>query len=150
MAQQSTTEPREALKVQGKVTREQQKRVERVIEVRQRALGRRDRRLARAHSLPAIEQEDDALVALVLVFARDQLAGARRRLPVDLPGRVANAVIAQLQEVESLAAPPPLQHADLREPMIGGEQRVLRDLGEVRVHAHFAGGAGDHDTLPQP
>ena len=27
MAQQSTTEPREALKVQGKVTREQQKRV---------------------------------------------------------------------------------------------------------------------------
>ena len=46
--------------------------------------------------------------------------------------RVALAVFAQLVELHALAAPAHLQHADLRQAVVGGEQRVLRQRAEVR------------------
>ena len=79
----------------------------------------------------------------------DELAHARGRLPVDLAQRVALAIFAQLVEVEALAAPPPLQHADLRQAVVRGEQRELRQRGEVRVHARRRRLADAAADLPQ-
>src|SRR6516165_5008287 len=90
--------------------------------------------LARAHALTAVQHEDDLLIALVLIFPRDELSKARRRLPVDLPRAIALPVFAQLVKLQSLAAAAALEHADLREPVVAREQCVLGDLGEVRIH----------------
>jgi len=79
----------------------------------------------------AIEQEHHLLVTLVLVFARDQLAVARGRLPVDPGERVAVAVLAQLVEVETLAAPLALAHTEQAQAVVGREQHVVRDPGEI-------------------
>ena len=80
---------------------EQHQRVERGVEVAAAALRRA---FVGAHPAPAVEQEDDALVALVLVLANDRAAVAQRRLPVDVADRVAGAVVGELLEVGAAAA----------------------------------------------
>ena len=47
-----------------------------------------------AHAAATVEHENDPLVSLLLVFARDQLMAARSRLPIDLPQQVALAKFA--------------------------------------------------------
>jgi hypothetical protein len=101
-----------------------------MVEVRQIAV-------AGAHAGTAVEQEDDLLVALVGVLARDQAADARAGFPVDLPRRVVLAVVAQLLELHSLTAPPPLQDADLRQAVVGRQQRVVGDAREIREDPHL-------------
>ena len=63
-----------------------------MVEVRQVAV------LA-AHAAAAVEQEEDLLVAFVLVFAGDRRAFASGGLPVDLAQGVAVAEFAQLVEL---------------------------------------------------
>jgi hypothetical protein len=59
------------------------------------------------------------------------------------------AVLAQVLELEPGAAPAPLEHADLREPVVGGEQRVARDRLEVRVDLHPASARPRTRAVPE-
>src|SRR5262245_38735101 len=121
---------------------EQQSGVQHVVEVRELVvLG--------AHPPAAVDQEHDLLIALVLVLARDQPAHARRRLPVDAPLTVALAVLAELVKVEPLAAAPTLEHAELREAVVGGEKRELRERGEVGIDARRGRLAEPAPYLPE-
>ena len=72
------------------------------------AIVRGEKDAARVHLPPAVQQEDDLLVALLLVLARHRPAQPRGGLPVDLAQRVALAVLAQLVELEPFAAAPAL------------------------------------------
>ena len=72
------------------------------------------------------------------------------RLPVDLAQRVALAVVAQLVELEALAAAALLQHADLREPVVGREERVVGERGEIGIDAHRLRGSNAHAAVPEP
>src|SRR5665213_2009267 len=94
--------------------------------------------LATLHARTAIEEEDDLLVAFILVFPRDELAVARARFPVDLAGRIALPILAQLLEFHALAAPGALQKPNLFEASVEHQQRVVRNAGEVRVDPHAA------------
>src|SRR5690606_9685733 len=121
---------------------EQQAGVEGVVEVRQVAV------LA-AHASAAIEQENDLLVAFVLIFAGDRGALARRRLPVDLPQGVAVAEVAQLVEFQTEAATRALAHAELAEPVVHRHQLCAVQTGEIRVDAGLAGQFQVAPTAPQ-
>ena len=61
-------------------------------------------RFVGTHAAAAIEQEDDALVALVLVLADHRAAGAPGRLPVDVANGIARPVIRELLEIGAAAA----------------------------------------------
>src|SRR5258706_2098981 len=105
--------------------------------------------VARHHPPPAVDEEHDLLVALVLVLARDEPAAPRRRLPVDLAHRVALAIFAKLVELQARAAPATAQHADVRQPVLDREERVVGHLGEVGVAAQHLRGSHAHRELPQ-
>src|SRR5512135_26618 len=102
-----------------------------------------------AHAAAAIEQQHDGLVALFLVLARYELHPACGRLPVDLALYVALAVLAQLVELEALAAALALQHADARQAVVGREQRVPGDRGEVRIDPYRPPLGRAQRALPQ-
>jgi hypothetical protein len=88
-----------------------------------------------AHPSAAIEEEDDPLVVLGFVLAADQLALAARRLPVDLADRIAGAVLAQLVELEALAAKPLALDPDVAGAR-GLDQLVeARGRREIRIDA---------------
>ncbi len=97
-----------------------------MVEVRQLAI------LA-AHAAPAVEHEDDLLVAFVLVLPDDGRALAGRGLPVDLPQAVAFAKLPQLVELQAQAAALPLAHTELAEPVVHRQQLRAVEPGEVRV-----------------
>ncbi|MNQ86508.1 hypothetical protein D3C85_1017040 [compost metagenome] len=111
---------------------EQQAGIEGVVEVRQFAV------LA-AHAPAAVEQEDDLLVALVLVLAGDRRALAGGGLPVDLAQAVAVAEFAQLVKLQAQTAAWPLAHAELAEPVVDRHQLRAIQAGEVRVDPGFPG-----------
>ena len=114
---------------------EQHQRVERGVEVAAAAAGGA---FVGAHASAAVEQEDDALVALVLVLAHDRPALAQRRLPVDVADRVARPVVGELLEIGAAAAHRIALDADLGEAPVAGEPGVARDRGEVRIDAQVA------------
>ncbi len=91
--------------------------------------------VVRAHASAAVDEQHDALVALVLVFAHDRLAEAQRRFPVDVPQRIADAVFRQLFEVRAFAAALIGLDAELLQAAVAGEPGVARDLGEVWKYA---------------
>src|SRR5438105_12294458 len=101
------------------------------------------------HAPAAVDDQEHALIFLFLVLARDQTAGARGGLPVDRPRRIALAVFAQLVELRAFAAPAHLQHADLREAIVGGKQRIAGKRAKVRVDAHWRRLAGAPGNLPE-
>ena len=110
--------------------REQQRRVQRVVEVR-----------SSSSSFDAMRRPQSITSRTRWSFSSSysraiRRCGARGRLPVDGALRVALAVLAQLVELHALAAPAHLQHADLRQAVVGGEQRVLGERAEVGVDAH--------------
>src|SRR5690606_17138796 len=90
------------------------------------------------------------LVLLVLVFARDQLARAWSRLPVDLAQAVADAVLAHPVEVGALAAAALDVRADDARGLLGRQQGEARQRREVREHAHRLRHAGNARLSPQP
>lgn len=110
---------------------QQQAGVEGMVEVRQVAV------LA-AHAAAAVEQEEDLLVAFVLVFAGDRRAFASGGLPVDLAQGVAVAEFAQLVELQAEAAALAAAYADLVEPVVDRHQFGAVEAGEVRVDAGLA------------
>ena len=57
------------------------------------------------HHAPAVEQQEDGLVALGAVGADDELCGARRRGPVDAAELVVGCVLAELVELGARTAP---------------------------------------------
>ena len=109
--------------------RDQQHGVENVVELR-------DPAVERAHPPPGIEQENDRLVALLLIVPADQHLPAGRSLPVDLPQRVAVAVVAELMEIpaRSRARAPHDAHRALA--VLHGEQRETDHRLVVRIDLH--------------
>src|SRR3546814_12077168 len=84
----------------------------------------------------------DLLVLLVLVLARDQLARARGRLPVDLAQAVADAVLAHLVDIGALAAAALDVRTDHARGLFcrqQGEARQRRDVGEHAPRLRHAG-----------
>ena len=92
-----------------------------------------------AHAAAAVDEQHDALIALVLELAHDRLVEAQRRLPVDVPNRIAVAILGELLEVRALAALLKRLDADFLQPPVAGEPCVARDLGEIRIHAAHLG-----------
>src|SRR5262244_1155867 len=103
----------------------------------------------RAHAPAAIDHKHHLLVALILIITGNQPRKALARLPIDLALRIALLVFAQLVEVQSLAAAPALQHAHLREAIIGREQSVAGERSEIRIDTQHRFGPGAEPTLPE-
>ncbi len=92
-------------------------------------------RLIGTHASPAVDEQHDALVTLVLKFADDRLAEAARGLPIDVAYGIAQVVLGQLVEVRAFAAAPIGLDAELREPPVSREPGVTGHLGEIGKHA---------------
>ena len=105
---------------------QQQAGVEHVVEVRERVV-------ARQHAAAGVEQQQHLLVAFLAVVARDQLARALARLPVDLAQAVALAVLAQLVELGAIAAAPAQVRAEHAAGLVGADQRQARERREVGI-----------------
>jgi hypothetical protein len=89
------------------------------------------------------------LVALVLVLARDRALHPRGRLPVDLAQAVTRPVLAQLVELQTLAAAAATANPECPDPVLGRQQLVAHRGSEVRVRAHGEGLAATALAAPQ-
>src|SRR6185436_753241 len=103
-----------------------------------------------AHAAAAVDQQHDALVALVLKLADDRLVVPQRLLPVDMPNRVAVAILGELLEVGALAALHERLDADLLEPPVAGQPCIARDLGEIGIDAARLGDTEPYPQVAQP
>src|SRR4051812_35246438 len=88
-----------------------------------------------AHAPAAVDEQHDALIALVLEFAQDGLVLPQRGLPVDVAHRISVAIFGELLEVRALATLLVGLDADFLEPAVAGEPRVTCHLREVRIAA---------------
>ena len=102
-----------------------------------------------AHAPAAVDEQHDALIALVLELADDRLALPQRRPPVDVAHRIADAVLGQLLEVGALAALLVGLDADFLQAAIAGQPGVARDLREVGIDAARLVGAEPLEQLAQ-
>ncbi len=90
--------------------------------------------LVGAHPPPAVHQQHDTLIPLVLELPDDRLADAQGGLPVDVAQRIADAVLGQLFEVSSLAATLVGLDAEFLQTLVAGEPGIAAHLGEVGKH----------------
>ncbi len=103
-----------------------------------------------AHPPAAVDHQDHALIALVLELAHDRLADPLRRSPVDVPHRVADAVLGQLLEVGAAAALLIGLDADFLQAPIAGQPGVARDLARNQGTRDAVGWAEPFPQLAQP
>jgi hypothetical protein len=126
---------------------EQHHRVHDLIEMRgaDRGVG-----VVRAHAPSAVDQHHHALVTLVLELADDRPGLPERGAPVDVPHRIADAVLGQLLEVGAFAALLIGLDADFLQAPVAGQPRILRHLREVGEHAPGLDGAKPFEHFTQP
>ena len=103
-----------------------------------------------AHAPAAVDEQQDALVALVLKLADDRLAQSQRGAPVHVAHRIADAVLGQLLEVRAFAALLVGLDADFLQAAIARKPRVPCHLGEVGVDTAHLVGAEPLEQLAQP
>ena len=111
---------------EGRV-RENEQGVERVVEVGESAV-------AGVHAPAAVEEKDDLLIALVLVFPRNGSSVFGRRLPIDLLDRVSFAVVAKLMEFHALTAAAAFADSHHAHAVCGGEQPVAHGRTKIGIH----------------
>ena len=103
-----------------------------------------------AHAPPAVDEQQHALIALVLELAHNRLAEPQRRSPVDMPDRIAGAVVGELFEVRAFAALLVGLDADFLQAAVAGQPRVARELGEVGIDARVSVGTDPLEELQKP
>ena len=121
---------------------EEERGIQAVIKLRQRAV-------VRAHPPSAIEHEDERLVLLLAIFARDEMAAARGGLPVHLRKDIAVHVFAELVKFAALPGAVFRDDAHHAFAIAHREQRVADDRFVVWIHFHRGGVARSHRALPE-
>ncbi len=89
----------------------------------------------RTHPPPAVDQQHDALVPLVLELANHGFAGAPGCLPVDVANRIPGPVFGELVEIGAFASALIVLDAQLGESAVPRQPGVASHLGEVGKHA---------------
>src|SRR5690606_10815113 len=102
-----------------------------------------------AHTPPTIYQQDNVLIAFILVFARYKFLSARGGFPIQLSQTVSNAVFTQLLKLQTAAAPWFLFYTHLACVVVGREQGVGRNCHKIWIHFHPTGVATAVANFPQ-